>query len=454
MNVTLNNLDSANAVVSVKVQKVDFQEKVEKSLRNFRQKANIPGFRKGMAPMGMIKKMYEKSVLAEEINKSVGEALYGYIRENKVNILGEPLPNETDQKTIDFDNDSEFEFLFDLGLAPQIEIKLTKKDTVTYYNVEVTEEMVQKQSSAFTDRAGKHVPVDIVEGKDMVKGTAVELDEAGAVKEGGIRAEDTVTIPSYFKSDAEKAKFMGAAKGTTVVYNVNEACGGNEYEISHVLKIDKAGAKEITSNFAFTINEITRHVPAELNQELFDIAFGPGNVNSESEYFAKIRESIEAQLKPECDYRFWLDARPILEKKAGKVEYPEAFLKRWLLVSGENRTPQSVEDEFPAMKTELTWHLVKEKLAKDFDVKVEEVDLIEVAKAATKAQFAQYGMLDVPADMLENYSKDMLKDEKTRRNLIERAVEDKIRDAVKEKVALKEVAISQEDFYKLFDAQA
>ena len=454
MNVTLNNIDSTNAVVSVKVQKTDFQEKVEKSLRNFRQKANIPGFRKGMAPMGMIKKMYEKSVLAEEINKTVGEALYGYIRENKVNILGEPLPNETDQKPIDFDNDTEFEFLFDLGLAPEIDIKLTKKDTVDYYNVEVTEEMVQKQSSAFTDRAGKHVQVEAVEGKDMVKGTVVELDETGAAKEGGIVAEDTVTIPSYFKSDAEQAKFMGAAKGSTVVYNVNEACGGNEYEISHVLKIDKAGAKEITSNFAFTINEITRHVPAELNQELFDSAFGAGNVNSEAEYFAKIRESIEAQLKPESDYRFWLDLRPVLEKKAGDIAYPEAFLKRWLLASGEKRTPESIEEEFPTMKSELTWHLIKEKLAKDFEVKVEQADLLEVAKAATKAQFAQYGMLDVPADILENYSKDMLKDEKTQRSLVDRAVEDKIRDAVKDKISLKEKAISQEDFYKLFEPQA
>lgn len=454
MNVTLNKIDNTNAVVSVKVQKEDFNEKVEKSLRNIRQKANIPGFRKGMVPMGLIKKMYEKSVLAEEINKTVGESLYGYIRENKINILGEPLPNETEQKTIDFDNDKEFEFLFDLGLAPEIDVKLTKKDSVDYYKVEVTEEMIQKQSAAFTDRAGKYEQVDVVEGKDMVKGKIVELDEAGAPKDGGIVAEDTMTIPSYFKSDDEKAKFMGAAKGATVVYNVSEACGGNEYEISHVLKIEKAEAKEVKSNFAFTINEITRHVPAELNQELFDMAFGAGNVTSEAEYFAKIRESIEAQLKPEADYRFWLDLRPVLEKKAGKIEYPEAFLKRWLLASGENRTAESVEAEFPAMISELTWHLIKEKFAKDFEIKVENADLLEVAKAATKAQFAQYGMMEVPADILENYSKDMLKDEKTQRNLVERAVEDKIREAVKEKITLKEKSISQEDFYKLFEQQA
>lgn len=454
MNVTLNNIDSANAVVSVKVQKADFQEKVEKSLRSFRQKANIPGFRKGMVPMGLIKKMYEKSVLAEEINKTVGEALYGYIRENKVNILGEPLPNETDQKTIDFDNDEEFEFLFDLGLAPEINIKLTKKDVVDYYNVEVTEEMIQKQSAAFTDRAGKYEQVDVVEGKDMVKGQIVELDETGAPKEGGIVVEDAVTIPNFFKSDEEKAKFMGAAKGSVVVFNVFEACGGNEYEMSHILKIEKPQAKEVKSNFSFTLNEITRHVPAELNQELFDVAFGPGNVNSEAEYFAKIRETLESQLKPESDYRFWLDVRPVLEAKAGEVVYPEAFLKRWLLASGENRTPESVEKEFPEMKSELTWHLIKEKFAKEFEVKVEEADLLEVAKAATKAQFAQYGMMEVPADILENYSKDMLKDEKTSRSLVDRAVEDKIRDVLKEKITLKEKSISQEDFYKLFEPQA
>ncbi len=453
MNVTLNKIDSANAVVSVKVEKADYQERVEKALRSYRQKASIPGFRKGMTPAGIIKKMFGKSLLAEEINKLVGEGLFGYIRENNVNILGEPLPNETDQKPIDFDTQEEFEFLFDLGLAPEINLSLSKEDVVDYYQIEITNEMVKKQADAFAERTGKYEQAQSVEGKDMIKGKLVELDEAGNEKEDGIQAEASVMIPHYFKSEAEQAKFNGAALGSTVVFNPHAACAGNEYEIAHILKVDKEIAKEITSNFSITIEEITRHVPAALDQELFDSVFGKDNVKSADEFDAKIKEMIASQVKPESDYKFWLDLRPVLEGKVGELAFPEAFLKRFLLATGENKTQESVDAEYPEMVKELIWHLIKEKLAKDNAVKVEEADLIEVAKGATRAQFAGYGMMDVPADILENYAKNMLKDEKTRRGLIERAIEDKIRDCAKEQISLNEKVISQEDFYKLFEGQ-
>ncbi len=453
MNVILNKIDSANAVVSVKVEKADYQERVEKALRNYRQKATIPGFRKGMTPTGIIKKMFGKTLLAEEVNKLVGEGLFGYIRENNVNILGEPLPNVTDQKSIDFETQEEFEFMFDLGLAPEINISLSKEDVADYYQIEITSDMVKKQADAMAERTGKYEQAQSVEGKDMVKGKLVELDEAGNEKEGGIQAEASVMIPHYFKSEEEQAKFNGAALGSTVVFNPNAACAGNEYEIAHILKIEKEEAKDITSNFSITIEEITRHVPAALDQELFDSVFGKDVVKSEEEFNAKITEMLAAQVKPESDYKFWLDLRPLLESKVGELTFPEAFLKRFLLSNGENKTQESVDAEYPDMVKELTWHLIKESLAKNNAVKVEEADLIEVAKSATRAQFAGYGMMDVPADILENYAKNMLKEEKSRRGLIERAIEDKVRDCVKEQISLNEKAISQEDFYKLFEGQ-
>lgn len=453
MNVTLNKIDSANATIAVKVEKADYQERVEKALRTYRQKANIPGFRKGMAPVGMIKKMFGKSLLAEEINKLVGEGLFGYIRENNVNILGEPLPNETEQKQLDFDTQEDFEFIFDLGLAPEVNITLSKEDKVDYYQIEITNEMVQKQAEAFAERTGKYEQVEVAEGKDMIKGQLAELDEAGNVKEGGIQAEASVMIPFYFKNDDEKAKFEGAKLNSTVVFNPNTACAGNEFEMAHILKVEKEAAKEITSNFSFTIEEITRHVPAALDQELFDQIFGKDNVKSVEEFNAKVKEMLVAQVKPECDYKFLLDLRPVLEAKAGELAFPEAFLKRFLQHNNENKTAESIDAEYPEMVKELTWHLIKEKLAKDYSVKVEEADLLEVAKAATRAQFAGYGMMDVPADILENYAKNMIKDDKSRHGLIERAIEDKIRDAAKEQVSLNEKAISQEDFYKLFEGQ-
>jgi len=453
MNVTLKNIDSANALASVKIEKADYQEKVEKSLKNIRLKANIPGFRKGMTPMGMIKKMYGKSVLAEEINKLVGEGLYGYIRESKVNILGEPLPNTTEQKEIDFDTQDEFEFLFDLGLVPEIKIGLSKEDVVNYYNVIVSQEMIDKQVAAYTERNGKYEQVEAIDGKDMVKGLLVELDENGNTKEEGLQVEAAVMIPAYFKNEEEKTKFTGATVGQSVVFNPNKACGGNDYEIAHILKVEKEIAAGIVSDFSLTIQEITRHIPGAIDQQLFDTVYGEGVVTSEGEFYAKIRESLAAQLQPESDYKFWIDARPVIEEKVGALQLPVEFLKRWLLASGENKTPESVEEEFPAMVTELTWHLIKEEIAKANDVKVEEADMLNVAKMATRAQFASYGMMDVPADILDKYAADMLKDEKARRNLIERAVEDKIRDAVKALISLNEIEISQEDFYKLFEEQ-
>lgn len=453
MNVTLKNIDGANALASVRIEKADYQEKVEKSLKNIRQKANIPGFRKGMTPMGMIKKMYGKSVLAEEINKLVGESLYGHIRENKVNILGEPLPNTTEQKEIDFDTQDEFEFLFDLGLVPEIKINLSKEDVVNFYNVTISQEMIDRQVSAYTERNGKYEQAESVEGKDMVKGLLVELDENGSAKEGGLQIEGAVMIPAYLKDETEKELFTGATKGSDVVFNPKKACGGNEYEIAHILKVQKEEAAAIESNFKLTIQEITRHIPAAIDQTLFDTVYGEGVVTSEADFYAKIRESIAAQLQPESDYKFWIDARPVIEEKVGALQLPNEFLKRWLLASGENKTPESVEEEFPAMVKELTWHLIKEEIAKANDVKVEEADMLNVAKMATRAQFAGYGMMDVPADILDKYAADMMKDEKARRNLVERAVEDKIRDAVKALVSLNEIEISQEDFYKLFQDQ-
>ena len=451
MNVSQENTSKVSALIKIDIVKADYEEKVEKALRTYRQKANIPGFRKGMAPMGMIKKMVGKSILLEEINKLVSESLYNYIKDNKMNILGEPLPSES-QAEIDFDKQEDFTFLFDVALAPEIDITLTDKDKIDYYHIDIDDDMVAKQKEALCSRFGVQQPIEEASEKDIVKGQFVELDENNAPKEGGISVESLLT-PAYLKDEAEKNKFVGKKVGDKVVFNPSVACGGNDTEIAAMLHIGKDKSADVKSNFEVEITSILGFKPAEVGQELYDNAFGKDTVKSEEEFTAKIREMLASQLQPESDYKFALDARTALEAKVGEVELPDNLLKRWLVVTGENRTAESVEEEYPKMVPDLKWQLIKEEIVKKYEIKVDDADMLEMAKKATRAQFAQYGMANVPDDLLEKYASDMLKDKKIVSNIAERATEEKIIETIKSHVSLNEKNISVEDFYKMFESK-
>ena len=449
MNVSQQNIDNVNAVIKIEITKADYQEQVDKTLRNYRQKANIPGFRKGMAPAGMIKKMFGKQAQADEINKLVGEKLFGYIRENNLNVLGEPLPS-ADQADIDFDNQEDFIFSFDIALAPETKINLSKDDKVDFYNIAVNDEMVEKQIDALQNRFGTYEQVEEASEKDMMKGDLAELDAEGNIKEGGIQVEGAAILPSYFKNEDQKAKFNDVKKFASVDFNPAAAADGNQAELAAILKMKKEDAEGITSDFRFTVTEISHFVPAQLDEEFFKNVFGE-EVKTEEEFKAKVKEMLAEQLVPESDYKFAIDARDMIMSKVGDLEMPVATLKRWLLASGENRTEASVDEELPKMLPDLKWHLVKEQIVKEQGIKVEQDDVMELAKRAVQAQFAQYGMANVPADMLDNYAKEMMKNRETARNLIDRATEDKIVAAIKGLVSLNEKEISAEDFYKMFE---
>lgn len=450
MNVSLNNIDATKGIVKLEIVKADYADKVEKSLRSFRQKANVPGFRKGMVPMGMVKKMYGKHVLVEEINKLVSENLYGYIRESKLNILGEPLPNETEQKEINFDTQEDFEFCFDVALAPEIKIELSKNDRVPYYQVLIDDEMVAKQVEAYQANFGSYDQASEVEEKDLVKGTLAEL-ENGTPKEGGIVVEDAVLMPMYIKEEAEKAKFIGATANTVVVFNPNTAFEGAAEEIASLLKVDKEAVAGITGDFSFEIKEVTRHKGAELNSELFDKVFGEGVVSSEEEFKGKIREALLEQFTPQGDFKFLTDTRELLVEKAGELAFPEELLKRWLLVANDKNTKEKVDEDYPQIIEDLKYHLIKEALVKENNLKVEDGDIENFAKRVAKAQFAQYGMLSVPEAVLDNYAKDMLKNKQTLQNILDRAVEEKLAGWLKEQVELDIKEVSVDEFNKLFE---
>ncbi len=449
MNIVRKDIDQNNATLTLSIVKSDYAEKVEKTLRDYRKKANIPGFRPGMVPVGLIKKMYGKAVTAEEINKIVSEELYAYIRENKINMLGEPLPNETEQQPIDFDNSEDFEFIFDFGIAPEFEVELSKKDKIKTYSIAVSDEMINNQVSSYTSRYGKYVQEDSVEEKDMVKGEILEMAD-GKVNENGLKIQDGVLTPSYIKDDAQKAKFVGAAKGDVIVFNPQTAFE-NEAEISSLLKISKDEAKNISADFQIKIEGITRYYDAEINQELFDKVYGEGVVTSEEEFRAKIKESILESLSGDSDYKFGQDAREMLVAKFDNLTFPDAFLKRWLLATNENLSKETLEEDFPKMIADLKWQLIKDKLTKANDVKVEIEDVNAYARKIARAQFAQYGMVGMGDDILDNYAKDMLKKEDTVKGIVERVSENKVFDIVKNNVKLDTKEVSIEEFNKMFE---
>ena len=445
----MQNVDKVSALLTVNIEKADYQEKVEKLLKKYRQQVNMPGFRKGMVPMSLIKKQFGKSAMAEEVDKLMQDAVNNYIRENKVNMLGMPLPNEEKMQTIDFDTQENFEFVFDIALAPEFKAEVSEQDAIDFYTITVSDEMVNSQVDMYAQRAAKYEKVEEYADRDMVKGLLAELDENGNTKEGGIQVEGAVMMPSYMKNDEQKAIFANAKVNDVLVFNPNAAFEGNEAELSSLLKIKREEVAEMKSNFSFQIEEITRAVPAALTQELFDQVFGEGAVSSEEEFRGKIKESIAAQFEAESNYKFLIDARAYMMNKVGKLEFPDALLKKIMLMNNEDKGESFVEENYEKSLEELTWHLIKEQLVEAFEIKVEQADLLAIAKENTRMQFAQYGMMSLPEEMLENYAKEMLKKKENVEGLVNRAVENKLAAALKGKVALNNKEVSMEEFNNL-----
>lgn len=449
MNIVRKDIDSSNATITISIEKADYSEKVEKTLRDYRKKANIPGFRPGMVPLGLLKKMYGKSILAEEINKILSDELYKYIQDNSINLLGEPLPNETEQKDIDFSTQEDFEFVFDLGLAPEFEVELNKKDKVKYYQITPSEEMINNQIKSYTGRYGKYVQEESVEEKDMVKGVLTELTE-GKVKESGIQVQDAVLTPAYMKDEASKALFAGAKVGDTITFNPKTAFE-NEAEISSLLKISKEEVAEVTADFQFTIESITRYHEAEIDQDLFDKVYGEGVVKSAEEFTEKIKANIQETLAQDSEYKFGIDAREVLVKKYDDLAFPDTFLKRWLMATNKNLTAETLETDYPKMIADLKWQLIKDKIAKSNDIKVEKDDVEDFGRKIARSQFAQYGMIGMDDAILDNYVKDMLKKEETLKNIIDKVAENKVLDIIKNAVKVDTKEVSIEEFNKMFE---
>ncbi len=450
MNISFEAPDKINGLMTITLEKEDYQGEVEKTLKDYRKRANVPGFRPGMTPMGLIKRQFGAAVKVDVVNKMLGEKLYEYVRENKIQMLGEPLPSDK-QETLDFEGDAPLTFKFDIAVAPEFEAKLSGKDKIDYYNITVDDKLIDQQVEMYQSRAGQYEKAEQYdsEQRDMLKGDLRELDEKGNVKEGGITVADAVLMPQYMKVDDQKKLFDGAKLGDIITWNPRKAYPESDVEVSSLLKIQKEEVKDHEGDFTFQITEISRFVKAEINQQLFDQTFGEGTVKDEKEFRQKIADIISQQFKADSDYKFLQDVRKHMEKKVGKLEFPEAILKRVMLNNNKDKGADFVEKNFEASIKELGWHLIKEQLVAAQEIKVEDDDLKNVAKEAARAQFAQYGMSNVPDEYLENYAAEMLKKRENVDGLVDRAVDVKLTAALKGVVKLNEKDITLEDFQKM-----
>ena len=449
MNIQFDKTSNVSAELTISFEKADYQERVEKALKDYRKKAALPGFRPGQVPLSLMKKRFGGEITAEEVQKLLSEKLYGYLRENKVNMLGDPLASEK-QQAIDFDAE-QLDFIFDIALAPEFDAKLTDKDKVPYYTIEITDEMIDGQVKAYCQRGGHYEQVEKWQDGDMTKGHIAELDDDGNIKEGGIVKEDAVMLPDYFKNADQKKKFDGVGVNTVLTFNPSEAYEGSAIEVSSLLGITKEEAENVKGNFSYQINEITRYVPAELTQELFDRVFGEGVVKSEEEFRGRIKEQMEQQFAKDSEFRFMIDVREYLEKRIGDLEWPDALLKRIMRANNPDKEESYVEDNYAGSVKELEWHLIKEQLADQTAIKVEQPDVLEVVKEQTRDQFAQYGMANVPEEVIERYANEQLQKRDQLDGYVARAVERKLGAALKDVVKLQKKNVSIEDFNKLFE---
>ena len=445
MNITFEAPDKVNGLMTITLEKDDYQGEVDKTLKDYRKRANIPGFRPGQAPMGMIKRQYGTAVKMDVVNKVLGEKLYEYIRENKIQMLGEPLAN-AGQEPQDLENADTLTFKFDIAVAPEFEAKLSGKDKVDYYHIKVDDKLIDQQVEMYQNRAGQYEKVEAydAEQRDMLKGDLREVD-------GTIEVADAVLMPQYIKVEDQKKLFDGAKLGDIITWNPRKAYPESDVEVSSLMKIEKNDVKNHEGDFTFQITEISRFTKAEVNQQLFDQAFGEGQVKDEKEFRQKISDMISKQFESDSDYKFLLDVRAHVEKKVGKLEFPEELLKRVMKQNNKDRkdVEEYVEKNFEASIKELAWHLMKEQLVAAQNIKVEDDDLKAVAKEAARAQFAQYGMSNVPEEYLDNYAQEMLKKRENVDGLVDRAVDVKLIAALKGVVKLDEKDITMEDFQKL-----
>lgn len=446
MKISLEKIDSLNGVITAVVEPEDYAENVKKEIKKIKKEASIPGFRKGFVPDGYIRKRFGESIVAESVNTVLQEKLFNYINEEKINMLGEPIPS-ADNDNVHLAEGETFTFKFEIAIAPEIEVELGAKDKIQMAKVVVDDELVDRQLQMYRQRGGHYDKVDSYEDNDMLKGDIAELDITGEKLEGGVVAEDVVMLPKYFKNEDQKKIVEKVKLNDTVVFNPSKAYD-SDTEIAALLKIDKELVKDHTGDFAFTVKEISRYIPGDLDEDLFKEVFPNDDIKTPEEFTAKVKQQIEERYEKDADFLFLKNLREYLEKKIGEVQFPDEKLKH--IMRAKAKSDEEVEENYQKNIDALKWHLIKEKLTEQFEIKVNDEDVLDIAREVTKAQFAQYGMISIPDEYIEGSVKNMLKNRETVDNLIDRAIDMKIADAAKKVVKLTEKKMTVEEFNQQF----
>lgn len=450
MNITLENVDQVSAVITVKMEKADYAEKVQKSLKNIRGKVSMHGFRPGKVPAGMVAKMYGTQVKAEEVDKLLSESVSKYISDNNIKMLGNPLPAENHEPQ-DIEKQDDFVFSFDIALAPEININLSADDKIDFYNIEVSDEKINEQMNRMAQQAGQNVSVESYQDNDLVRGKLVELGENKEPKSDGVVVEKASVMPKFFKDEEQKKLFENAKPGDVVTLELGKAYDNNETELASLLHIEKENVKEHCGTYSFEISEISRFQAAEINQELFDRYYGKDVVKSVEEFKEKIKDFLKVQFDENSNYKFLIDLKKYMEDKVGNLTFPDALLKRIMLTNSSELDENKVEENYEKSIEALKWSLIKNELAKQLDIKITDEILLAAAKDMTRMQFAQYGMNNIPEEYIDQYAKEMLKKQDQVSQLFEHCVEREIGKKIKDKITLETKNVSLEDFNKMFE---
>lgn len=448
MKVSFENPDKINGLLTITVEDDDYKEEVEKTLKEYRKTANVPGFRPGQVPMGMIRRRFGSAVKMDAINKVLGDELQKYIADNNIAMLGEPLASEKQQPQ-DLEKDGPYTFMFDIAVAPEFDIKLDANDTVDYYEITADDTLIDSQVEMFASRMGQNVEADHYEDGDVLKGDLRQLDAEGNTLEGGLTVEAASVMPKYLKSDDQKKLFDGCKPGDIITFNPSKAYEGSNYELSSLLKVDREKVAEYTGDFSYQITSVQHFEKHAVDQELFDLTFGKDAVKDEKEFREKIAEGLKAQLALDSDMKFLMDVRKYAEDKVGQLTYPDSLLKRIMKQNNKDKDQEFIDKNYEPSIKELSWSLIRSKIAVALGVKIEDEDVKSAAREMAKAQFAQYGMSNVPQEYVDNYADELLKKKEAQQQFVDRAIDAKLVEALKGVVTLNKKSVSLDEFNKM-----
>lgn len=453
MNVTFTETAPNQGRLSVSITEEDYAKKVDDELRKIGKTHTIPGFRKGHVSLAQLRQRFGKQVKSDVLNHEVYSAATDYIKENKLQVLGQPMPVEVKEINLD---DKDYTFEYEVGLAPEINVKLDKEVNFPYYTIKVTDEMIADQDKSFRERFGEQVPGEEIDRKAIVKGSIFELNADGSVKEGedAIQVVNGIVAPFYFKDRAEEDKFVGKHLGDKVVFNPYASCEGNVAELASMLNIDKEKAAEVKSNFEMTISEIIVVKLAEHNQEFFDNVFGADRVHNEEEYTAAVRDLIARGFRSNTDFYSNVELRKYLEEKYGDMELPAEFLKRWLasvnpeVKDAEGGVEKAYTDALPSLK----WQIIKDRVAEALHMELTNEDVMARAKYIARQQFQQYGIFNMDEETITDTAKRILQDNNYRQRIVEEVSDLKLFHLIREAITLDNKEVSIDEFKEMVNS--